>query len=230
MSQRKRLVATWRRAVRAVAGSGYKEDVAPLLKELMIDPIEHRWAQHVAVTTFRCRYGTAPPDLRKKLKSVDHGRTTRGTSGNYYPGQKKRTIIEIRGEKNAVPRVISCSIRRDQRRASPIRDCPRLLPCADRAWSSMISHVEQRSFRCESRGWFFFFFGQGSMCHTALPQPLEQYLFPIVLPLFGALFPTKYKKQVLLIVLKGSTWNCYQILILPMLWTLRSIVIITKSC
>ena len=74
----------------------------------------------------------------------------------YYPGQKKRTILEIRGEKNAVPRVISCSIRRDQRRASPIRDCPRLLPCADRAWSNMISHVEQRSSRRESRWWFFF--------------------------------------------------------------------------
>ena len=44
--------------------------------------------------------------------------------------KKKRTTIEIRGEKNAVPRVISWSIRRDQRRASPIRDCPRLLPCA----------------------------------------------------------------------------------------------------
>ena len=85
MSQRKRLVATWQRAVRAVAGSGYQEDVAPLLKELMIDPIEHRCAQHVAVTTFRCRHGTAPPDLRKKLKSVDHGRTTRGASGNYVP-------------------------------------------------------------------------------------------------------------------------------------------------
>ena len=77
-------------------------------------------------------------------------------SWSYYPGQKKRTIIEIRGEKNAVPRVISGSIRRDQRRASPIRDCPRLLPCADRAWSSMISHVEQRSSGRESRGWFFF--------------------------------------------------------------------------
>ena len=51
----------------------------------------------------------------------------------YYPGQKKRTIIEIRGEKNAVPGVISCSIRRDQHRANAIRDCPRLLPCADRA-------------------------------------------------------------------------------------------------
>ena len=33
------------------------------------------------------------------------------------PWTKKRTILEIRGEKNAVPRVISCSIRRDQRRA-----------------------------------------------------------------------------------------------------------------
>ena len=72
------------------------------------------------------------------------------------PWTKKRTIIEIRGEKNAVSRVISCSISRDQRRASPIHDCPRLLPCADRAWSSMISHVEQRSSRRESRGWFFF--------------------------------------------------------------------------
>ena len=108
MSQRKRLVATWRRAVRAVAGSGYQEDVAPLLKALMIDPIEHRWAQHVAVTTFRCRHGTAPPDLRKKLKSVDM----------------------------------------DAQQEAP----------------------------------------QETMCHIALLQPLEQYLFPIVLPLFGTLF------------------------------------------
>ena len=43
---------------------------------------------------------------------------------NYYPGQKKRTILEIRGEKNAVPRVISCSITSDQRRArSDLRLC-----------------------------------------------------------------------------------------------------------
>ena len=33
---------------------------------------------------------------------------------------------------------------------------PRLLPCADRAWSSTITHVEQRSSCCESPGWFFF--------------------------------------------------------------------------
>ena len=73
------------------------------------------------------------------------------TNAKVLPWTKKRTIIEIRGEKNAVPRVISCSIRRDQRRASSIRDCPRLLPCTDRARSSMISHVEQRSSRHESR-------------------------------------------------------------------------------
>ena len=72
------------------------------------------------------------------------------------PWPKKRTILEIRGEKNAVPRVISCSIRRDQRRAKVADSRGSDLPCADRAWSSMISHVEQRSSRRESRWWFFF--------------------------------------------------------------------------
>ena len=74
------------------------------------------------------------------------------------PWPKKRTILEIRGEKNAVPRVISCSIRRDQRRAKVADSRGLDLPCADRAWSSMISHVEQRSSRRESR-WFFFWPG-----------------------------------------------------------------------
>ena len=72
------------------------------------------------------------------------------------PWPKKRTIFEIRGEKNAVPRVISCSISRDQRRAKVADSRGSDLPCADRAWSSMILHVEQRSSRRESRWWFFF--------------------------------------------------------------------------
>ena len=75
---------------------------------------------------------------------------------NILPWTKKRTILEIRGEKNAVPRVISCSIRRDQRRAKVADSRGSDLRCADRACSSMISHVEQRSFRRESRWWFFF--------------------------------------------------------------------------
>ena len=70
---------------------------------------------------------------------------------------KKRTILKIRGEKNAVPHVISCSIRRDQRRAKVADSRGSDLPCADRAWSSMISHVEQRSSRRESQWWFLFF-------------------------------------------------------------------------
>ena len=76
--------------------------------------------------------------------------------GLILPWPKKRTILEIRGEKNAVPRVISWSIRRDQRRAKVADSRGSDLPCADRAWSSMISHVEQRSSRRESRWWFFF--------------------------------------------------------------------------
>ena len=63
----------------------------------------------------------------------------------------KVQILEIRSEKNAVPRVISCSIWRDQRRANVADSRGSDLPCADRARSSMISHVEQRSSRSESR-------------------------------------------------------------------------------
>ena len=49
------------------------------------------------------------------------------------PWTKKRTIIEIRGEKNAVPRVISCSISAGQVRSATVRDfCPALI-APDRA-------------------------------------------------------------------------------------------------
>ena len=70
----------------------------------------------------------------------------------------------------------SCLLRRDQRRASPIRDCPRLLPCADCAWSSMTSHVEQRSSRHESRGWFFF------LCRVVLRHAIYNSMETICLP------------------------------------------------
>ena len=49
--------------------------------------------------------------------------------------KKKRTIFEICGEKNAVPRVISCSITREQRRAkvADSRGSDLALRCHDRA-------------------------------------------------------------------------------------------------
>ena len=75
--------------------------------------------------------------------------------------KKKRTIPEIRGEKNAVP---SCDIMLDDARSAQgkSRGQSRMtLPCVivrHRAW---YLKIEQRSSRRESRGWFFFFV-QGS--------------------------------------------------------------------
>ena len=58
---------------------------------------------------------------------------------NYYPGQKNRTIPEIRGEKNTVP---SCDFMLDDARSAQGKSrgqSQMTLPCVDRASSSMIS-------------------------------------------------------------------------------------------
>ena len=69
----------------------------------MIDPMEHRWAQHVAVTTFRCRHGTAPPDIlgrNWRAWSMD-GRTTSGASGNYVPYRSSSTSRTVSSSNRA---------------------------------------------------------------------------------------------------------------------------------
>ena len=71
----------------------------------------------------------------------------------YYPGQKKKNHHR---DSRREERCFTCGIRRDQRRAKVADSRGSDLPCADRVWSSMISHVEQRSSRRESRWWFFF--------------------------------------------------------------------------
>ena len=48
VSQKNRLLATWRRAVPCAAGSGYQDNVAPLVKQLKIVSLDHRWALQVA--------------------------------------------------------------------------------------------------------------------------------------------------------------------------------------
>ena len=52
---------------------------------------------------------------------------------NLLPWTKKRNIIEIRCEKNAVPRVISCSISAGQNLPKVADSHGSDLPCADRA-------------------------------------------------------------------------------------------------
>ena len=81
------------------------------------------------------------------------------------PWPKKRTILEIRGWKNAVR---SCDIMLDDAQSAQgkvIRDCPRLLPCADRASSSMISH-DGTAFFSPRISRMVLFFGQGSTILT----------------------------------------------------------------
>ena len=80
----------------------------------------------------------------------------------YYPGQKKRTIPEIRGEKNAVP---SCDIMLDDARSALGKSCGQsrmTLPCVDRASSSTISQDRAAFFSPRISGMVLFFV-QGSI-------------------------------------------------------------------
>ena len=89
------------------------------------------------------------------------------------PWPKKRTILKIRGEKNAVPRVISCSIRRDQRRAKVADSRGSDLPCADR----LIEHDITRgtAFFSPRISMMVLFFGQGSRFLKKYPSLRQNY-------------------------------------------------------
>ena len=86
-----------------------------------------------------------------------HGRALETVASyKYYPGQKKEPSSRFAARKtlfhvwyHARSQAISAG-----QKSRTVAD--RTLPCADRLWSSMISHVEQRSSRRESQGWFFF--------------------------------------------------------------------------
>ena len=69
-------------------------------------------------------------------------------------------------------RCSTCDTMLDQARSAQGKSRGSDLPCADRAWSSMISHVEQCSSRRESRGWFFFFVQGSSKREKRLVGPM----------------------------------------------------------
>ena len=90
------------------------------------------------------------------------------------PWTKNRTIPEIRGEKNAVPHAISCSITRDQRMAKVADDlAPTLIAC-DQAWYHKIEQCSLHEFR-DGSFFFFFFFVQGSTINRHID--IEQIFF-----------------------------------------------------
>ena len=82
-------------------------------------------------------------------------------------------------------RCSTCDIMLDQARSAQGKSRGSDLPCADRAWSSMISHVEQRSSRRESRWLMVLFFVEGSTCmhmlHARSPFP-TRLCFSLQLP------------------------------------------------
>ena len=85
VSQTNSLLATWRRAVRCAAGSGYHDNVAPLVKQLNIVSLEHRWAMQVAEIVFCCNHGSAPSALEDKIRRNNHGARTRGFKESCLP-------------------------------------------------------------------------------------------------------------------------------------------------
>ena len=85
VSPKNRLLATWRRAVQCAAGSVYQDNVTPLVKQLKIVSLEHRWALQVAEIVFRCNHGFAPSALKDKLRRNNHGARTRGSKESYLP-------------------------------------------------------------------------------------------------------------------------------------------------
>ena len=111
----------------------------------------------------------------------------------YYPGQKKRTIVEIRGEKNAVPRVISCSIRRDQSTARVADSRGLDLPCADRAWYHTWNSVLVAANLDD--GSFFFL---SRVVQVLRPHSLNIFLpdFPTFLDLFHAISSTDWCSEI----------------------------------
>ena len=95
LDSRYSLLATWRRAVRCAAGSAYQDNVAPLVKQLQIVSLEHRWALQMAEIVFRCNHGSAPSALKDKLWRNNHGARTRGSKESYLPYRPSSLFGEL---------------------------------------------------------------------------------------------------------------------------------------
>ena len=84
-SLRDRLCSVWRRAVRCVAGADWQAEVAPILKNHRLTPIEHRWALQFAVVVRRCVQKSAPLSLCTRLSFTEHSHQTRGSGNSLRP-------------------------------------------------------------------------------------------------------------------------------------------------
>lgn len=84
-TQRNRLLAVWRKAIRATAGGNWQDDVSPLVEQLRLSVISHRWALQLAITIWRCKNNYAPSALREQLHQVSHRYGTLGQRNALVP-------------------------------------------------------------------------------------------------------------------------------------------------
>ena len=86
--QQDRLLAVWRKAVRCLAGAHPQDDVLPLIRNLKLTLLSHRWSQQLVTTIRRCHQQSAPALLLQKLSFHEHQHGTRGRQqGDFRPFQ-----------------------------------------------------------------------------------------------------------------------------------------------
>ena len=78
----------WRKAVRCMAGVQPQDDVLPLIRNLKLTHLTHRWSLQLVTTIRRCHQRSAPALLLEKLSFHEHQHGTRGRQqGDFRPFQ-----------------------------------------------------------------------------------------------------------------------------------------------
>ena len=86
--QRDRLLALWRKAVRCLADVHPQDDVLPLIENLKLTLLSHRWSLQLFTTIRRCHQQSGPALLLEKLHFHEHQHGTRGRQqGDFRPYQ-----------------------------------------------------------------------------------------------------------------------------------------------
>ena len=96
-------LAVWRRAVRCAAGAGFQHELPPLLKEMKLTDIRHRWIVQYLTFTRRCHIRSAPPTACAKLSSTSHCHATRGNAHSYRPFRASRQAGSVSFSNRALP-------------------------------------------------------------------------------------------------------------------------------
>ena len=84
-SNRSRLLALWRKAVRCAAGADRQSEIKPLLVKLRLSHLEDHWALQLALVVRHCHLNIAPGELFKRINRVCHNHSTRGNALDFRP-------------------------------------------------------------------------------------------------------------------------------------------------